>query len=295
MEWPGKIAEKIFKVQNDNGYWKLLPKTHKYYPDCLHYVPTYKASVWTLVLLADLEIDPGDQRIQEPLKGIKEHLFDPEIGIYSLKESHFPIPCLNGNMVYLDCYFNGKPGEKSRSVLKFFNKYQRFDDGEYLQPVHKYCSNKSCYGKHTCYWGVVKLLKGISFIPETERTGEIMELREKCIRFVLLHNVCFSSRNPDRIMADKMDLLTFPNMYKSDFLEILWVLKREKIMSAELNQAVQLLKSKQNTDGSWNLERVVHNMVTAVGKLNEPNPFITKRANEVLGFYDKCDSYQVAR
>ena len=83
-------------------------------------------------------------------------------------------------------------------------------------------------------------------------------------------------------MIDKIDRLTFPNMYKSDFLEILWLLKREKIKSEQLTKAIRLLKSKQQKDGTWNLERKVNNMVVSIGEPEKYNPFVTKRASEVL-------------
>ncbi len=285
MKDPQIIIDKIFDAQGEHGFWKILPASDRYYQDYLHYVPNFKATLWTLILLADLGCDRNDQRVKKPLKGIQDQFFDPEVGIYSLKEDHFPIPCLNGNMIYLDCYFNGIPGEKSLRALAFFYQYQRFDDGSYEVEKNKYCSNTSCYGKHSCYWGVVKLLKGISFIPKQSRTKETQDLLDRCIRFVLLHQVCYSSHKPANIMIQKMDLLTFPNMYKSDFLEILWLLKREDVISKELNQALKLLKSKQQEDGYWHLERVVHNMIVAVGQLNQPNEFITNRANEVLEYY----------
>ena len=280
-----KIMDRIIEAQGDNGFWKILSKTDKYYPDYMHYVPNFKATLWTLILLADLGFDRNDKRFKRPLKEIQNQFFDPTIGIFSLKEDHFPIPCLNGNMIYLDCYFNGKPGKKSLRALKFFYKNQRFDDGSYEAEKSIYCSNTSCYGKHSCYWGIVKLLKGISFIPKPSRTKEIADLLKRCIRFVLLHKVCYSSHNADRIMIQKMDLLTFPNMYKSDFLEILWLLKREGVKSDELKPALELLKSKQQDDGNWLLERKVYNMVTSIGELNKPNQFITDRANEILDYY----------
>jgi hypothetical protein len=218
---------------------------------------------------------------------VKTHLFDEEHGIYSLKEDHFPIPCLNGNMLYLDCYFNGGPDEKSNRLLEFFYKNQRFDDGKYEEPKNQFCNNTSCYGKHTCYWGVVKLLKGISFIPKGNRNNKIEVLKEKCINFILRHRVCYSSRNPDKIMISKLDVLTFPNFYKGDFLEILWLLKREDIKSEKLLPAIELLKSKKTTDGNWLLERTMNNMVTSIGKINQPNPFVTQRANEVLNYFEQ--------
>lgn len=282
-----QLIERIFATRNENGLWKEIPASDKYYPDYLHYVPNYKASIWALLLLADLQCNRDDERIRNPLKEVKNHLFDAEHGIYTLKEDHFPIPCLNGNMLYLDCYFNNKPDEKSKILLAFFYKNQRFDDGEYVKPKNLYCSNTSCYGQHTCYWGVVKLLKGISFLPKLFKNEKVMKLREQCIHFVLKHKVCFSSRNPSNIMIKKMDLLTFPNFYKGDFLEILWLLKREGIVSVELKPALELLKSKRREDGNWVLERKINNMVTSIGQVNQPNPFITERANEVIQYFDK--------
>ncbi|PRX56656.1 hypothetical protein [Flagellimonas meridianipacifica] len=281
------IIERIFDSRDDNGLWKVIPKTHKHYPDYMHYVPNYKASLWTLILLAELECDKDDVRIKKPLETVKTHLFDEEHGIYTLKEDHFPIPCLNGNMLYLDCYFNDAPDEKSNRLLDFFCKNQRFDDGKYEEPKNQFCTNTSCYGKHTCYWGIVKLFKGISFIPKDRRDDKVKTLKERCINFILKHRVCYSSRNPEKVMINKLDLLTFPNFYKGDFLEILWLLKREEVESEKLIPAIELLKSKKTKDGKWPLERTMNNMVTSVGKVNAPNPFVTQRANEVLTYYEK--------
>jgi hypothetical protein len=280
-----EIIDRIFAARNRDGFWKMLSPSDKYYPACLHYVPVYRASLWTLLLLADLGLDPGDPRAVKPLRVLQNHFFDPVHGIFSLKEDHFPIPCLNGNMIFLDGYFNGTPGEMSRSALAFFGRHQRFDDGEYAEPVHAYCSNKSCYGRHSCYWGVAKLLKSISFIPPGDRTAAIVALRDRCIRYILLHKVCFSSRREGRILARGIDRLTFPNMYKSDFLELLWLLKREGVHSAGLLPALHLLASKRQDGGHWHLERKMHNMVVPIGEVDRPNPFITARAGEVLGYY----------
>lgn len=105
--------------------------------------------------------------------------------------------------------------------------------------------------------------------------------KEKCV------TVCFSSRSPNVIMINKLDLLTFPNFYKSDFLEILWLLKREEIKSEKLLPAIELLNAKKNSDGYWKLERIMNNMITSIGKTNQPNYYVTKRANEVLDYYDE--------
>lgn len=87
-------------------------------------------------------------------------------------------------------------------------------------------------------------------------------------------------------MIKHIDKLRFPNMYKSDFLEILWLLKRENVRSENLRLAIDLLKSKRLSCENWNLDRKVNNMITSIGEVNQPNQFVTKRAKEVLDFYD---------
>jgi len=87
------------------------------------------------------------------------------------------------------------------------------------------------------------------------------------------------------MMIKDIDKLTFPNMYKSDFLEILWLLKRENVRTEKLYSAIDLLKSKRSSSGNWNLEKKVNNMITSIGEINQSNQFVTKRAKEVLNFY----------
>ena len=76
-------------------------------------------------------------------------------------------------------------------------------------------------------------------------------------------------------------------MYRSNFLEILWLLKRENVGSEEVSQALQILKQKQQPEGNWKLEKKIGNMVVSVGAENKPNEYITKRAIEVLEFYQR--------
>lgn len=287
MEMRESIIQKIFALQNENRCWKMLPPSHTYYPDYLHYAPNFKSTLWTLVLLADLGLDRNDGRVRKPMSVIQEHFYDTEHRIYCLKKEHFPIPCLNGNMIYLDSYFNHDVGEKSSNAIDFFHAYQRFDDGNYAVEKNDYCANKSCYGGHTCYWGITKILKGLSFIPMKKRNARVKRLLEKCIDFVLLHHVCYSSRNTEKPLTKRIDKLTFPNMYDSDMLEILWVLKREKIQSVAVERALSLLNQKRLPDGRWNLERKIHNLTVGVGEINSPNRFVTERATEVLDYYRK--------
>jgi len=283
-----KIVTKIFELQGENGCWNYTSPKSKIYPQYEHYMPKYKTTLWALILLADIKHNENEQRIKKPVKTIFDHFYNKNEKIFCLAYDHFPIPCLNGNMMYIYFYFGNKYDEKIDYIINFFNKYQRFDDGNFSTPKdYPYFSNRSCYGKHTCYWGIVKLLKGLSFIPDKYRTENTDILINKCIDFILLHKVCFSSHNEKRFLHQVIDKLTFPNMYNSDFLEILWLLKREKVKDSNLKKAIELLKSRMQPGMKWKLERPVHNLITSIGAKDKINTYVTERAREVLNYYDK--------
>ncbi|NCB03409.1 MAG: hypothetical protein EOM67_14825, partial [Spirochaetia bacterium] len=224
------LTAKILKLQDKDGCWNVLSETDKYYPEYNYYVPSYSSTLWTLILLADAQTDSNNELLHPPLKIITNHFYDPYHKIFTIGKSHFPIPCLNGNMIYLLSYFKYDPHNYIDNVVNFFTQYQRFDDGDFLSTkMYPYKGNRSCYSNHTCYWGVVKLLKGLSFIPRDQRSKNAKILMQRCIDFILLHEVCFSSHNKEEYLHSYMEKLTFPNLYRSDFLEVLWLLKREEV------------------------------------------------------------------
>lgn len=101
-----RIIKEIFGSQGENGCWKMLSESDKYYPDFLHYNPNFRATLWTLILLADICHDNNDVRIRKPLKTIQDHFYDNKNKIYSLKDYLFPVPCLNGNILFIaQCLF----------------------------------------------------------------------------------------------------------------------------------------------------------------------------------------------
>lgn len=279
------IIEGIFAKQDEFFRWGFSEKQVQERPQSLYYAPNFRSTLWTLVLLADLKSSAGEPRIESALQLITEHFYDAECGIFRLPNgSHFPIPCLSGNMIYLHQYFKLPLSKELKTTINFFAEWQRFDDGDFKTPkTYPYCSNTSCYGRHTCFWGVTKLLKGISFIPKRKRTAKAQRLIDKCIDFVLHHEVCFSSKNCKKLLHRDIGLLSFPNFYKSDFLELLWLLAREGVQDKRMDRALELLRMKRKENG-YKLEKAV-NTVVSIGAKGCFNPFITERANEVLSYY----------
>lgn len=100
-----------------------------------------------------------------------------------------------------------------------------------------------------------------------------------------IHEVCFSSHSKSEFIHKNIKHLTFPNMYESDFLEILWLLKREQISSEHLQRALNLLEKKMSLEVTWKIERKIRDLIVPFGKKNYGNEFITNRAREVMKYY----------
>jgi hypothetical protein len=280
------IIEKILAKQDDLFRWGFDRKQAQERPEYLYYAPNFKSTLWTLILLADLKAPVDLPQVRPALQLITEHFYNPEDGIFGFPaKTRFPIPCLNGNLLYLLHYFEAAQPERLDRTIAFFAAAQRFDDGDFKTPKsYPYLSNIFCYGRHTCYWGVTKLLKGISFIPKIQRTQTAQQLIENCIEFVLQHEVCFSSHHRDELLHRDIGKLTFPNAWRSDFLEILWLLAREEVHDHRMSRALELLGSKRQAGDFWELEKSM-NFIVSTGQIGCANPFITERASEVLEVY----------
>ena len=74
-------------------------------------------------------------------------------------------------------------------------------------------------------------------------------------------------------------------MYQGDYLEILWLLKREEVKSRQMNKALDLLKSKMNPDSTSKTERQIKNLIVPIGNNNGENEWITRRARDVMDYY----------
>jgi hypothetical protein len=280
--------KRILAKQDEHFRWGFDEKHARERPEYLYYSPNFKSTLWTLLLLADIKAPVDISQVKPSIRLITERFYDPEHGIFGFPgKSHFPIPCLNGNMIYLHHYFETSHSKALDETIGFFAAYQRFDDGDFKTPKsYPYCSNTSCYGKHTCYWGVTKLLKGISFIPKIQRSKEAQRLIENCVDFVLHHEVCFSSHHRDRLLHRDIGKLTFPNFYKSDFLEILWLLAREEVHDRKMSRSLELLRSKMKDGRFWELEKIMK-IIAPIGQKDCANAFITERAAEVLDYYGR--------
>jgi hypothetical protein len=274
---------KILGKQSDLGYWEA--------PDRF-YTAKYKGTVWQLIILAELGADGNNERIQKACEFIMENSQNHESGGFSMWYSaktgggrHSDvIPCLTGNMVWSLIKLGFLDDPRIERAINWIAKYQRFDDGDL--PVPKgwpYDRLTSCFSKHSCHMGVAKALKALMVIPAHKQSDDVKSAIEACAEYWLIHHIYKRSHDLNRVSKPSWLKFSFPLMYQTDALEILDILTRLGYRDERMQDAIDVVISKQDDNGRWNLERTFNGRFqTNIEQKGKASKWITLNALKVL-------------
>jgi hypothetical protein len=249
------LIPKILELQNAEGFWG---NEKDFYTD------KYKGTVWQLLILAELGADSHNTNIKNACEFILDHSQDRESGGFSIHESakngggrHSEvIPCLTGNILWALISFGFLNDNRVQRAIDWLNEIQRFDDGDPSSvpigwPYDKY---EMCWGKHTCHMGIVKNLKAFAQIPVGKRSKKTQRTIDRSLEFLLLHHIYKKSHDYNSVSKPGWLKFGFPLMYQTDVLEILLVLAQLGIKDERMNDALNIVISKQDKVGKWKLE-----------------------------------------
>jgi hypothetical protein len=277
------VAPKILAQQKNEDHWGV-PATF--------YTAKYKGTVWQLLILAELGADGKDERVRRTCEFILENSQDRESSGFSPWQSvktgggrHAGvIPCLTGNMIWSLIRFGYLSDPKVQRGIGWIVKYQRFDDG--VKETAKgwpYDKLVMCFGKHSCHMGVVKALKALAEIPSEKRSVDVKNTIEKGAEYMLQHRVHKKSHNPSQISKPGWLHFGFPLMYQTDALEILGILTKLGFRDNRMQEAVDLVVSKQDEQGRWKLENTFNGKFqVSIEQKGKPSKWITLNALRVL-------------
>jgi hypothetical protein len=281
------VVPKILAKQHEGGYWEAPEK---------FYTAKYKGTVWQLIILAELGVDGKDPRVQKACEFILANSQDRKSGGFSAWLSvkvgggrySGVLPCLTGNMVWslIRMGFLGDP--RVQRGIEWIVRYQRFDDGEVWPPkVWPYEKATNCFGKHSCHMGVVKSLKALAEIPADKRSKDVVGTIEKGAEYMLKHHIHKRSHNLSRVSKPGWLRFGFPLMYQTDVLEILGILTKLGVKDERMQEAVDLVLSKQDEQGRWVLENTFNGRFqTNIEQKGGSSKWVTFKALSVLkGFY----------
>jgi len=281
------VVPEVLKKQNHEGYWEK--------PDCF-YTAKYKGTAWQLLILAELGADGADERVQKACEFILTHSLDPESGGFAHSSSvkkgggrHSEvIPCLTGNMVFSLIRLGYLEDPRLKEGINWITTYQRFDDGEAETPKGwPYDRLKAgCLGKHTCHMGAVKPLKALAEIPENKRTKEIKQTIEHGAEYFLLHHIFKSSHDLSRVPKPGWLKFGFPLMYQTDTLEILGILTKLGYKDQRMQDAIDIVVSKQDSHGRWMLENTFNGRYHInIEQKGKPSKWITLKALTAIKWF----------
>jgi len=285
------VVPKILAKQNKDGYWEEPEK---------FYTAKYKGTVWQLIILAELGADGNDERIRKACEFILSRSQDLGSGGFSLWTSvrsgggrhSGVIPCLTGNMVWSLIRLGYREDPRVRKGIDWIVRYQRFDDGILKTPKEwPYDRYESCWGRHTCHMGVVKALKALAEIPLLKRSKSVKNTIEQGAEYLLKHHIHKRSHDLSRISRPKWLCLGFPWMAQTDIVEILLILLKLGCRDHRMQEAVDVVASKQDKLGKWLLESTFNGRYQInIEQKGRPSKWVTLNALRVLkSYYSRSD------
>lgn len=274
----------ILAKQKEEGYWDS--------PESF-YTAKYKGTVWQLLILAELGADVTNGNIKKACEFILNNSQDRESGGFAhsagIKKGggrHSEvIPCLTGNMVWSLIRLGFLDDFRVEQGVNWITLYQRFDDGmqESIKGWPYDRLKAACFGKHTCHMGAVKALKALSEIPENKRSNEVKNMIEKGAEYMLIHHIHKRSHDPSLIAKSGWLKFGFPLMYQSDALEVLRILTELGYKDERMQEAIDILVSKQDGQGRWKMENTFNGRLQVnIEQKGSPSKWITLNALRVL-------------
>lgn len=259
------------------------------------YTGKYRSTVWQLIILAEHAADAGHSGVKQACRFILERSQDRSTGGFSMHtaersgggRSSEVIPCLTGNMIWCLCRFGFEKDPRIQQSIDWLTRYLRFDDGESEPPASwPYNRYEMCYGRHSCFMGVVKGLKALAEIPEKDRSESVQSCIRNGVNFMLAHHVYKRSHNLSRIAKPGWTRFGFPRMYQTDVMEILLILTQLGIRDDRMQEAVDLILSRQDPQGRWLLQDTLNDsFAVKIEAKDKPSKWLTLNALTILSRY----------
>lgn len=273
---------KILSKQKSDGYWGVAENFYR---------GKYKSTVWQLMVLAELGADPDHERVKSACEFILEHSQDIESGGFSYMSASTGggahgkvLPCLTGNMIWSLIKLGYLKDARVQKGIDWIVKYQRFDDAvKEAASGWPYDGHERCWGRHSCHMGVVKALKALAEVPADERSEDLQRAIRKGTEYFLLHHVYKRSHDLTRVSKREWLQFGFPLMWNTDVLEIMGILTKLGCRDERMQEAVDLVVSKQDRLGRWKLERSFNGRLQVnIEQKGKPSKWVTLNALKVL-------------
>lgn len=268
----------LLSLPDENGLWS----GGTYFPAGLlddetnnpHPGQPWTATAWSLDLLRDFGVDPNDKRVREIVSQVRQNcrwehdgqpFFEGEVE-----------PCINGMLVGIGSYFNQNVDVVVSRLL-----------GEQLEDGGWNCEAE--FGsKRSSFHTTIRVLEGLlAHEQATGGTPELMNARQKGEEY-LLERKLFRRKSNGAVIDPAWLLFSFPTRWHYDLLR---ALEYFRIVGnppdPRMEEAIAILRSKQQFNGMWLLENTHEGMVHFALEHGDgqPSRWNTLRALRVIEWF----------
>lgn len=274
------LVPRILAKQEPEGHWGR--------PEHFYQNSKYKGTVWNLIILGEMYADPADERIRKACEFVLRWSQHRPSGGFSYKGTErnggnrTVLSCLTANMLFALIRLGYGDDERVKRGFEWISEYQRFDLGPWTNRDWPY-QYDICWRNHTCRSGAVKVLKALAEVPADERTSGMQEKIEQGTEFLLAQRIFYRPPELKEISRKNWFTFGFPLMWNTDLVEILSVLAKLGIRDDRMNEAIEIVLSKQGENGRWKQENHFHGrFLTTIERNGQDSKWITLGAVQAL-------------
>ncbi len=242
----------LLREQRSQGYWVEAEDV---------YWPKWSATVWQLILLAEMGMPSSHPAVRigceyflkimdsQDRSWPPRNYPDSDVqGQLTLYRSVWE-PCVTGNMARTLTLFGFGEDPRVREMYDWLVRYQLPDGG--------WNCESGPWGKevhHSSFMSTVEPLWAFSALDQQHWPKGGREAMERGAEFMLMHRLYKSDRT-GKVINEEWTKLHFPMFYFYDILHGLRILTALGYAEDErMKDALQLLLSKRQADGTWPLE-----------------------------------------
>ena len=129
----------------------------------------------------------------------------------------------------------------------------------------------------------MKTLKALAEIPADKRSSRVKDTIQRGVEHMLKHHVHKRSHDLTRVSKAGWLRLGFPLMWNTDVLGVLGILTKLGYRDERMQEAVDLVVSKQDSHGRWNLEDTYNGRFQVnIEQKGKPSRWVTWNALRML-------------
>jgi hypothetical protein len=274
----------ILDAQHPEGYW-VKPKQI--------YAPNYRATLHQVILLAQLGANGQDERVRRGVEYLIAHSQAKNHAFAYKGTPSSTIHCAWGRVAraLLDLGYWGDE-RLGRAIDALARSITGDGYKEWYRKSGIQAPGFICAANYNlaCGWGAVLALWALNGVPATERTPVIQAAIKASTDFLLRYNVARADYPHQERVNSSWFKFGYTFSYITDVLHNIEVLTEAGFgHDPRLEEAIELILSKQDEQGRWELEQ------NYKGKLwfepeekGQPSKWVTLRAVRVLKKIYEC-------